>query len=236
MKIKAVLFDLDGTLLPMDLKGFSKSYFGHLAGHMTKYGYEPKKLIETIMTGTGAMKKNNGEKTNERVFFDHFASVFGEKSLEDVVHFDEFYKTDFDLVRESTSLNPEAKETVELVKSLGLKALLATNPYFPRIAQEKRVSWAGLDTSDFEYITSYEDSHFCKPNTKYFDELLAKTGLKPEECIMVGNDMEDDLSSEDAGIKIFILTDCLENAENIDITKYPHGSFKDLQEFIKNNI
>ena len=34
MSIKAILFDLDGTLLPMDQNVFTKDYFGRLAAWM----------------------------------------------------------------------------------------------------------------------------------------------------------------------------------------------------------
>ncbi len=236
MKIKAVLFDLDGTLLPMDLDDFTKSYFGHLSGHMAVYGYEPKKLIDTILLSTKAMIKNDGNKTNEQVFFDFFSSVYGEKALEDIPYFEEFYKSDFDLVKESTGFNPNAKKTVDFLKSLGLKLIVATNPLFPRIAQEKRLNWAGLDLNDFDYITSYENSSFCKPNPMYFKEILEKTGLNPNECIMVGNHTTEDTSAVNAGIKTFLITDCLINENNTDISKYPSGTWEDLQEFLTNCI
>lgn len=48
MKITTVLFDLDGTLLPMDQDVFIKDYFGRLARKLAPYGYEPKKLIEAV--------------------------------------------------------------------------------------------------------------------------------------------------------------------------------------------
>ena len=57
MSITTVLFDLDGTLLPMDLEVFIQAYFGKIAARMASYGYEPKKLIESIWRGTGAMVK-----------------------------------------------------------------------------------------------------------------------------------------------------------------------------------
>lgn len=62
MSITTVLFDLDGTLLPMDQDVFIKDYFGRLAKKLVPYGYEPKKLIETVWAGTKAMVKNTGEK------------------------------------------------------------------------------------------------------------------------------------------------------------------------------
>ena len=66
MGIKVVLFDLDGTLLPMEQEKFVKSYFGSLAKKLAPYGFEPEKLIESIWAGMKAMVTNNTDKTNKR--------------------------------------------------------------------------------------------------------------------------------------------------------------------------
>ena len=44
-KIKAIFFDLDGTLLPMDQDVFIKAYFGALAKKLAPRGYAPDALI-----------------------------------------------------------------------------------------------------------------------------------------------------------------------------------------------
>ncbi len=236
MRIKAVLFDLDGTLLPMNIDDFTKSYFGRLSGKLAHQGYEPKALIGTILQGTKAMIKNDGSKTNEEVFWDSFTSVYGKRALDDIPYFDEFYKTDFDLVKESVTCNPFVKKTVDFIKNLGLRMIVATNPLFPEIAQRKRIKWAGLNINDFEYVTSYENSHYCKPNPMYFKEILEKTNLKAEECIMVGNHTKEDTCGEIIGIKTFLVTDCLINDDQVDINKNPNGTWEDLKEFIKTHI
>ena len=46
--ITTVLFDLDGTLLPMDLDAFIHTYFGLLAQKAAPYGYEPKPLMDGL--------------------------------------------------------------------------------------------------------------------------------------------------------------------------------------------
>ena len=57
---KAILFDLDGTLLPMDQDIFVKTYFGLMAKRMAQFGYKPDELIHTIWTGITAVIKNDG--------------------------------------------------------------------------------------------------------------------------------------------------------------------------------
>ena len=49
--IKVVLFDLDGTLLPMDQDKFIEAYFGGLVKKLAPHGYEPQKLIGGINAG-----------------------------------------------------------------------------------------------------------------------------------------------------------------------------------------
>jgi len=232
MSIKVVLFDLDGTLLPMDQDVFVKAYFKGLATKLYPHGYESEALISAVWKGTYAMIKNDGKKTNEEAFWDYFASVYGEKSREDLPYFDEFYQTKFDLVSKVCGKNEKVKELIETVKNLGYRVALATNPIFPSIATEKRIAWAGLTPDDFEYFTTYENSNYCKPNLKYYEEICKKLNVLPSECLMVGNDVDDDMVSEKLGMKVFLLTDCLINKSETDISKYEHGNIDDLFSFI----
>lgn len=57
MNITTILFDLDGTLLPMDQEAFTTGYFKFLAKKLAPYGYEPKSLVDAIWAGTAAMVK-----------------------------------------------------------------------------------------------------------------------------------------------------------------------------------
>lgn len=232
-QIKAVLFDLDGTLLPMDQDEFVKAYFGGIAKKLAPYGYEPNKLIKSIWAGTAAMVKNDGTKTNETAFWDAFAGIYGEQVRLDEPYFDAFYREDFDKIQSSCGYTPKALKTVEWIKKTGLRMALATNPIFPAIATKKRIRWAGLDENAFEWITTYENSKFCKPNLNYYMEILNELHILPSECIMVGNDVGEDMVAEKLGMKVFLLTDCLINKQNTDISVYPHGTFEDLTDYIQ---
>jgi len=234
MKIKAVLFDLDGTLLPMEQDEFIKAYFGALSKKLITHGYSPDVLVDTIWKGTAAMVKNTGEKTNEQVFFEVFQSVFRDRALTDKHLFDEFYEQDFDReVRSSCGYNPHAYEAVMAIKNMGYRVALATNPLFPPSATQSRIAWAGFSTSDFELYTTYENSRFCKPNLDYYREVMAKLGVTGEECVMVGNDVGEDMIAEQLGMKVFLMSEFLINKKNKDISMYPQGDFEALVEYIK---
>lgn len=232
MNIKVILFDLDGTLLPMDTSKFTNTYFGLLAKKLAPYGYETNKLISSIWSGTVAMIKNDGLQTNEQVFWNHFVKIYGEESKKDYPHFEEFYINDFDKIKPSCGFNSKVPETIKKLKKLGFRLALATNPIFPAIATQKRISWAGLTTNDFEFYTTYENSYHCKPNLEYYKDILNKLNIKAEECLMVGNDVAEDMIASELGINVFLLTDCLINKENKDISNIPNGNFNDLLNYI----
>lgn len=237
MSIKAVLFDLDGTLLPMDQDKFVMSYLGLLAKRLAPKGYDAQKLMKVMWTGVGAMVKNDGSCTNEETFWKVFVEAFGEESVKDRPFIDEFYNTEFNQVSQVCGFATEAKEIIELIKEKGIISVLATNPLFPQMATKNRMRWAGLEPEMFTAYTTYEDCHYCKPNPKYYLELLQKLDLKPEECIMVGNDYDEDIVPTKAlGIQGFLLTDCLINKNQQDLSNCPQGGFQELKAYLQNNL
>ena len=148
MNIKMVLFDLDGTLLPMDNDEFTKGYFKLLAVKLAPYGYESKQFVDAIWAGTAAMVKNDGSRSNEEAFWQEFAEIYGEKVYVDKHIFDEFYEQEFQNAKALCGFNPKAAETVKRMKDLGLRTALATNPIFPAVATESRIRWAGLEPEE----------------------------------------------------------------------------------------
>lgn len=231
--VTTILFDLDGTLLPMDQDLFVAAYMKGLAKTAAPFGYEPNGFVKAVMTGTVTMVKNDGSKTNEVAFWDTLNGIYGDKIKNETHIFDEFYETDFQKISEVCGYTKMAAEIIDTAKSLGFRVALATNPLFPKVATESRIRWAGLNVNDFETFTSFENSHFCKPNLDYYKEICNTLGVSPSECLMVGNDTFEDLIAEKLGMKVFLLTDCMINKNNLDIAEYPHGSFDELGEYIK---
>lgn len=232
--ITTILFDLDGTLLPMDQDTFSKAYVKGLTVAAEPAGYSPMILSTAIMAGTVAMAKNNGEKNNEDVFWDTLERTYGESVRNDIHLFDEFYATDFQKIKDVCGFEPRTAELIKYIKEKGYRVALATNPLFPKVATESRIRWAGLAPEDFEVYTTYETSYYCKPNLNYYKEILTQLQVKPEECLMVGNDVSEDMITEQLGMKVFLLTDSLINKQNIDISVYPNGDIDKLIKYIEN--
>jgi len=234
MMIKNYLFDLDGTLLPLDEEAFVKKYFGFLAEKFAQLGLDPEMMIKRLWLGTRAMIENTGKVTNEVVFWEIFHP---EENNRDVLkkHLEDFYRTEFAKVIESAKPSKHAKEIIDDLKKKGKKIILASNPIFPSIATHQRIKWAGLEVDDFDYITTYENSYFAKPSTYYYESILVKNLLDPDETIMIGNDAVEDMVAQDLGIKTFLVTDCLNNKANVDITQFERGTLEELAIKIKNN-
>ena len=232
--LKTILFDLDGTLLPMEEPRFLGGYFGLLTKTMEPLGFDGKELIRVLWQGVAAMVANDGSGTNEAVFREVFARCYPDHDADaDLLHLENFYRTEFDRARVFCGYNQAAGDTVRELKKRGFSLILASNPVFPRFAQETRLKWAGVDPSAFSFFTSYENFSFSKPNPDYYRAILSACDLDPAECLMVGNDAEEDAAAESVGIPVFLLTDCLINRKERDITRYPRGSFPELMRAIE---
>lgn len=237
MAIKAVLFDLDGTLLPMDQDKFTKGYFELLARKLAPLGYDGKELVAAVWSGMAGMVKNDGRESNESAFWREFSGALGERAMGDKPVVEEFYKNEFEGAKVFCGFDPQAAKCVQTVKAMGLRTALASNPVFPRAAMEARIRWAGLAPEEFELITSYETIGACKPNPAYYTEIARRLGLEPQECLMVGNDVEEDMeAAQAAGMAVFLLTNDLINAKRRDISVYPRGSFQRALGYINDEL
>ncbi len=233
MAITTVLFDLDGTLLPMDQDVFIKTYFGLLAAHMAPYGYEKEQLLKTVWGSTADMIRNTTGRSNEEVFWECMAKTYGPDVRKDEPKFDEYYRVGFPKVRSVCGHDPRAARVIAACKEKGLQIALATNPFFPATATMQRTQWAGLEPADFALITTYENSCGCKPNPAYYHNVLRSLSVTPEECLMVGNDVQEDMMARELGMQVFLLTPCLINRGDQDISTYPQGGFEELLAFLQ---
>lgn len=230
---QAILFDLDGTLLPMDQEEFTGGYFKLLAAKMAPYGYEPKSLVDALWQGVGAMVKNDGAKTNADRFWEVFNAKLGKDARADEPIFDSFYREEFRQAIRFTRPTALSAQLVRAAREQAQRVILATNPLFPLCGQETRLGFVGLTAAEFDWVTDYETSHFCKPNPEYYREILDRFGLSAADCLMVGNDMEEDMMPAQAlGMKVFLVTDCLINPKQRPLAM-PHGTLADALEFLQ---
>ena len=227
-KIKTILLDLDGTLLPMDFDVFLATYIDLISNKAASIGISKEFFTKALWAGIVKMMKNDGSLSNEDAFWAAFCSVTGATKEETDGNLNDFYNNEFNEIKNVCGYNENAKILIEKLKNKGYNLILATNPVFPKIGTYNRLKWVGIDFNDFSFVSTYENSHYCKPNLKYYEEILQKFNLDASECLMIGNDVLDDMVSVNLGMQAFLLTDCLINKENKDINQFCNGSFEDL--------
>ena len=229
---KNVLFDLDGTLLPMDMDAFTKLYLGSLCKRFCPVlGVEPEVLVNAVWKGTAAMVKNDNSKTNKERFWQVASNECNMDLTHYIEQFDDYYLSEFIEAKRATRQTPFAKKCVELVRQKlpeGGKLIAATNPIFPEVATMRRLNWAEVSPNNFDFITVYDNSGFCKPNLEYYRMICEKCDIKPEESLMIGNDVDEDLVAGELGFDTYLVTDTMVNRQNKDYSEYKHGTFEEL--------
>lgn len=230
---RAIFFDLDGTLLPLNMDAFMHGYMKAIRQNGFYQQISEEKGEEIFGRAIVAMIANDGRALNRDVFFEVIAAESDADCDALIAHMDKFYRNEFLQLQAATRADESVKQTMETLKQKGYRLILATNPLFPPVATDTRIAWAGLEPDDFEYITYYDNSRYCKPNPKYFEEILDHTGLEARECYIVGNDVRDDLSAVALGFEAFLVLDHVIG----DIEKGPRcqkGSYSDLLRFAEN--
>lgn len=205
-----ILFDLDGTLLPIDTDGFVRQYLKALGTHIGHL-VPPKQLAEQIMASTHAMIHNTDPVlTNAQVFAADFFPKVGHAEEHLMPVFDAFYRERFPgLIQTCPGVPGRARQVVQAAVDAGYEIVLATNPIFPRMAIEERMRWIQVDDMPWRLVTCYEEMHACKPQPEFYQEILSRIGRAPGECLMVGNDFEEDGVAARLGMNIFFVTDFL---------------------------
>lgn len=225
--LNTIFFDLDGTLLNLSQDTFMEVYVKELVMFAARYGHKPEDVKKGLFYGMKLMFENDGQRSNENCFWDGFAAILGEKVRGEKNDYMHFYENEFNVLKRVTSYNERMKECIDGLKKKGYTLLLATNPLFPKEATFARTRWANLEVEDFVRITTYENSTYCKPKLAYFEENLVAIGKRADECLMVGNNVSEDMVAEQLGFDTYLITDILENDKNLDISKYKQGSAQD---------
>jgi len=231
---EALLLDLDGTLLDLDIEKFIPAYIEALSGKFTDF-LSRENFTRHLFAATKTMVENNdGGKRNETVFYEEFCGRIGKSREQIRPVIDSFYRNDFPRLSCWGKVHPDAAAVIENARRKNLRLVLATNPIFPATAILQRLSWSGFSSHIFDLITTMENMHFCKPNRAYYLEIAGALGIQPEKCLMAGNDTLEDLSASEAGMDTFLVEDLiLHRTDKAPVSSY-QGKMKDLAHFINN--
>ncbi|WP_280768097.1 HAD family hydrolase [Salipaludibacillus daqingensis] len=229
---KVILFDLDGTLLPMDTDSFVETYIRELAGRVAHI-VEPETFVKALWGGTNAMMQNlDHETTNEKVFEETFLSMSGLQKQEIWPTLDDFYETVFPTFSYLSKPTALGRQVVEEAVNQGYRVVVATNPVFPKAAIYHRLTWAGLDQLPFELITVYEESVYTKPHKQYYEFICEKLEVTPENCVMIGNDKQEDMVASQIGMKTFLVEGYVIDRGDPAYPVHEQGTLEDLLERI----
>lgn len=235
------LFDLDGTLLNIEVDEFLKYYFGALSEKFSDLCDSKEEFIGLLTASTEKMIRNDGSRSNQEAFMDDFMEKLNVEEEDEAQkikgRFDNFYQTDFRELAKYFKLDKETPaEIIKYLKSKGKKLVLATNPLFPVEAVEARLEWVNIDPTDFALITNYENMSYAKPNPEYYQEILEKIEESPDNCLMIGNDLKEDAIASRLGIETMIVEDKLIEREDSSYNISWQGTLKELKELIKKEI
>lgn len=202
--MRAILFDLDGTLLDIELGRFLDAYFSALS-EAAAPRFPGTDIMEAVLASTRAMQAPHPGRTNRETFNTDFADRTGIDLTEpaNAEVFDAFYRDVFPTLGDGCGPVHGARRAVMTALELDMPVVVATQPIFPRAAIEHRLAWAGLSDLGLEHLTTYEVMHACKPQPEYFREAARLVGCEPADCIMVGDDRSLDMPAADIGMQTY---------------------------------
>ena len=235
--IKAILFDLDGTLLRVHMSEFIPKYLQGLAA----YCVEPEQteiFIKTLLQSIRDLinTEGGGTQTNEEricYWMEEKLAVSQEMLKKSLDHFRDNGITG---LQPMVHAIPLAQQIVKECLSAEVPLVLATNPVFPKFMIQARLEWGGLRQDDFCHLTSYENSHYCKPQAGYFSDVAEQLGIPPENCLMVGNDTSHDLAAVAVGMQTYLVDTWLVEREGPEWPCKNRGDHAALQHFLQERL
>ena len=224
-----ILFDLDGTMLPIDTAIFLGAYL-KLLGNSFADVAPPEVFARHVMESTMAtMSDSSSELTNKEKFMQRFLPRLDKPEKELLPRFELFYREQFPLLARYAKPSPSARVLAQSALDKGYGIIMATNPVFPREAVLERMRWAGIEDLPWTHITSYEHTRYCKPNPQYYLDIVSAIDAEPSQCIHIGNDMEEDFAATRAGMPVVMVSDFLINRGNRPLTDcLYHGTLSDV--------
>lgn len=232
--IEAILFDLDGTLLQVEMQEFIPRYLQMLSSWFAPE-IEPGRFQATVRAAIfGLLQPRDGALTNQELFLQALEHQLGIDPERFCRIYDQWLEAEVEILKPLITRHPLAEMLIEEAFARGGRVVIATNPVFPRRLIEARLRWAGLDRYPFSLVTCYENSRHCKPNPEYFQEVLEKLELLPERCLMIGNDNHHDTAALRAGIPTYLVETWLVDRGVARLDPQYRGDHAALLAFLQN--
>ena len=234
--IRAVLFDLDGTLLQVRMEEFIPRYVGGLAERFRDL-VSPKTFSRTFLNGIRELIQGPADgTTNEARLLTSLERKLSISATDFRLRLNDYRDQGVDELARLVTEIPHAVEAVDHCRRQGQTLVLATNPVFPLFMIDARRRWSGLDEISFDHVSSYENSRFCKPSISYFEEIAETIGVPAAECLMIGNDSSHDLAATGAGMTTYLVDTYLVERPGRRWPSDYRGNHSELLSFLQQNL
>lgn len=189
--IKAVFLDMDNTLLVNPDMAFARAFLEIFEQHFTMAGFED--ASSNLRMAINAMsRKQKGNRSNRQLTLEMLSGGDIERANTTL---DSFYADVYPQLKNCIAAVDGASELIYQLREMDYAVVIATNPIYPETAIRQRMAWAGLPLEDdlYSLITSADNMHFAKPDPAYYAEILGRVGIEPDEALMVGDSMKNDI-------------------------------------------
>lgn len=234
-RLRGLLFDLDGTLLQVEMQRFIPAYLDDLA---TQFSMEvPRERFSRVARQAvhALLARGDRHRTNRERYLAIIETQLGIA----VEKFEERLSIWLEegLPRLAGHVTPisHSRPLLDYCFGLGVPIILATNPVFPAAMIEARLDWAGLADYPFSMVTSYENTRYCKPQSDYFHDILAAFEVAAQDCLMIGNDTLHDLAAATVGMPTFLADTYLIDRTRGDYRSDYRGSLDDLLTLLRSS-
>ncbi len=228
---RALFFDLDGTLLPIDMDDFLPGYFHALGAYVARFGVGSDDFMAGMNAGIEEMCKHEDGLMNADAYWRGFFAHVDPSACDWDKELEYFYEHEFGKLGKDVVPNPAANRSIKTLAAKGYPLVLATMPMFPRRAVEWRLTWAGVDPNYFARIATYENCTSVKPKKAYFAENLAACNVRGEDVLMTGNNTVEDLSANKLGADTYLVTDNLVDTIDLDLSQVKNGSLEEFADW-----
>ncbi|NDJ35598.1 MAG: HAD family hydrolase, partial [Chloroflexi bacterium] len=194
--IKAVLLDLDDTLIRTDTVAFTQRYLEKLGHSLREELAAPPDVIPRLVALYKDIQAtdNPGETLYERTV-SGLAAITDSAPMSVEAAFARFYADVYPALCESIQVEPAAVPLLERLFAAGYQVVIATNPALPIEAIQQRMAAGCIPAYPFALITSMQTMHFGKPDPAYYEEIRGLLDQRAAEMVMVGDDYHNDIQS-----------------------------------------
>jgi FMN phosphatase YigB (HAD superfamily) len=189
---RAVLFDLDGTLLQHDINAFMPRYIAAVVeAHRRELGVD---VLPAMMNGVRRAVRGDGSRLLVDLYFESMCSELGHARERLTAIYEAFVAEHGSTLGLGIAAHTGARGAVEAARAFGARVVCATHPVFPHAFTQLRLQWTGVEVAAFDLVTTLENARHGKPNPAYYRSIAESLDVAPADCVMVGNDVAMDLA------------------------------------------